>query len=312
MLHLRLSAGERLAGQLRDVRGVRRVASSDGVIAADVEEEAADAVVALLAFHDVPAEDYVLAHLDVIAPQGTRQRDLAGHSGPAWVEVLGEARANARPVGRYLTLMGVAGVLAALGVIDRNVILVIGAMAVSPDLLPICAICVGLVDRRVRLVGRATVTLLVGLALATVTATVVTWALDLGDALPDDFALGHGVLGTLATVDAFTVLVALAAGIAGVLAFQTRASAAIGVAISVTTIPASAYLGVGIGLGEFAKARGAVGVLAVNVGCIVLSGTATLLLQRLAARRRERERVSAGQEIAPGTGEPARERAPGS
>jgi Domain of unknown function (DUF389) len=42
-------------------------------------------------------------------------------------------------------------------------------------------------------------------------------------------------------------LIALAAGVAAILFFETRASAAVGVAISVTTIPASAYLGVAIG-----------------------------------------------------------------
>ncbi|MDO8209304.1 DUF389 domain-containing protein [Conexibacter sp. CPCC 206217] len=288
MLHLRLSAGERLAEKLRGVRGVRRVTLQDGVVSADVDEEAADAVVALLAFHEVPDDDYVIAHLDVVAPRATLQRGTRSQSGPAWVEVLGEARANARPVGRYLTLMGVAGILAALGVLDKNVILVIGAMAVSPDLLPICAICVGIVGARVRLVWRASLTLAIGLALGTVVAALVTWLLKLADWLPDDFVLNRGALGTLATVDIFTILVALAAGVAGVLAFQTRASAAVGVAISVTTIPASAYLGVGIGLGEGHKAVGALAVLGVNVGCIIASGTVTLLIQRYAAHVRER------------------------
>ena len=38
------------------------------------------------------------------------------------------------------------------------------------------------------------------------------------------------------------------------LALETRASSGVGVAISVTTIPAAAYLGVAAGLGEFDKA----------------------------------------------------------
>lgn len=294
MLHLRLTADAPLAALARSVEGVRRAVLVDGVLTADVDEEAADELVALLDAHGVSERDYVLVHLDVVAPQRTRYAETRAASGPAWVEVLGEARANARPVARYLTLMGVAGVLAALGVIDRNVILVIGAMAVSPDLLPICAVCVGIVDTRLRLTWRAFATLLVGLTLGTLTATVLTAGLDAADAMPPGFVLGTGGLGTLATVDEFTVLVALAAGVAGVLAFQTRASAAVGVAISVTTIPASAYLGVGIAVGELGKARGALGVLAVNVGCIVLSGTATLALQRLVARRRDRRAARLG------------------
>jgi hypothetical protein len=43
--------------------------------------------------------------------------------------------------------MLVAGVIACYGVIDENVILIVGAMAVAPDLLPITAIGVGLVGK---------------------------------------------------------------------------------------------------------------------------------------------------------------------
>ena len=60
--------------------------------------------------------------------------------------MLGQARANARPVARYLVFMVAAGVIAAFGVIEANEILIVGAMAVSPDLLPITAACVGLVE----------------------------------------------------------------------------------------------------------------------------------------------------------------------
>ena len=294
MLHLRLSAPsdrvDAVAQALRATAGVRRlVVHRDGdapaVVTADVEREAADDVVALLAALRVAPDDYVLAHLDVVAPEPALQPAADDDRGPAWVEVLGEALAHARPVRRYRTLMAVAGVIAALGVIDRNAILVIGAMAASPD-LPLCAICVGLVGRSGRLARRASLTLLVGLLIATAAAAALTALLDLADALPRGFELSEHGLGTLATVDEFTVLVALAAGVAGVLAFQTRASAAVGVAISVTTIPASAFLGVGVGLWEPGRAVGALGVLSVNVAALVLSGTATLVVQRLLARRR--------------------------
>ena len=50
-------------------------------------------------------------------------------------------------------------------------------------------------------------------------------------------------------------------------------------AISVTTIPAAAYLGVAAGLGEFTTARGALGVLGANVTMMVVGAVATLALQ---------------------------------
>jgi hypothetical protein len=79
--------------------------------------------------------------------------------------------------------------------------------------------------------------------------------------------------------------VAFAAGVAGMLALETRASSAVGVAISVTTIPASAYLGVAAGIGEVGKAAGALLVLGVNVVMLMAGGTSTLLVQRRLNRR---------------------------
>ena len=78
---------------------------------------------------------------------------------------------------------------------------------------------------------------------------------------------------------------AFVAGIAGMLALESRASAAVGVAISVTTIPASAYLGVAAGLGELEKATEALAVLGINVTMLVTGGTLALAVQRALGRR---------------------------
>ena len=58
--------------------------------------------------------------------------------------------------------MAVAGVIACYGVVDANPILIVGAMAVSPDLLPITAAAVGLVGRSRPLVVKGLMTLTVG------------------------------------------------------------------------------------------------------------------------------------------------------
>lgn len=49
------------------------------------------------------------------------------------------------------------------------------------------------------------------------------------------------------------------------LALETRASSAVGVAISVTTIQASTYLGVAARVGDASKALGALLVLGINI-----------------------------------------------
>jgi len=280
------------AGTLRELEGVRRLvqqpdeaAAGAVVFVADVEPHAADEVVDAIAALGVPVDDYVLTRVEVVAPL---RRHIGGEDvieGFAWVEVLGQARANSRPLARYLALITVAAVVAALGVINSNGILIVGAMAVSPDLLPICATCVGLVGRRRGLASRSFFTLTLGMTLVVAVAAVLSALLDASGVLGSNFKVTESSLESLAQTDYSTVLIALAAGVAAMLSFETRASTAVGVAISVTTIPASAYLGVAIGAGDSGDGLPALIVLAVNVSLLIVAGSGTLLLQRWVANR---------------------------
>jgi uncharacterized hydrophobic protein (TIGR00271 family) len=281
------------AALLRELDGVRRVVrhpdesceETQTVFVADVEPSAADRLVEAIEAMGIGVDDYVLTRVDVVAPQ---RLHLTGHraiDGLAWVEVVGAARANSWPLARYIALINVAAVIAALGVIVSSSILIVGAMAVSPDLLPICATCVGLVAGRRKLALRAFATLTLGMVLVVVTAAVLSALLKWGGFLPDGFKVENSSLHTLAHLDYSTVLVAAAAGIAAMLSFESGAAAAVGVAISVTTIPASAYLGVAIGGGGFDKALGALAVLAVNIALLIATGSLTLLVQRILPNR---------------------------
>jgi uncharacterized hydrophobic protein (TIGR00271 family) len=292
MLRLRSSVPHHQADDfgalLRDLEGVRRIVQqaeseapgSSYVFVADVEPAVADRLIDEITGLGLSVEDYVLSKVDVIAPQHRHQHGDFGSDGFAWIEVIGQARANSRPLARYLALINVAAVIAALGVITNSSILIVGAMAVSPDLLPICATAVGIVSRRYRLAQRAFTTLVLGLGLVVVTAMVLSALLKWTGLLPDGFAVEQSSLSTLAHTDYSTVLIALAAGVAAMLSFETRASAAVGVAISVTTIPASAYLGVALGGGGIEHALGAAVVLAINVSLLIVSATLTLAVQR--------------------------------
>ena len=297
MLRLRSSVEAERAGHfgdlLRELDGVRRVvqqpdeasATSSVVFVADVEPAAADRLVAAIAELGIGADDYLLTRVEVVAPLRRHLGGEDGIEGFAWVEVMGQARANSRPLARYLALITVAAVIAALGVITSSSILIVGAMAVSPDLLPICATCVGLVGRRYALARRSFVTLTLGLSLVVVVACLLAAALKGLDLLPTGFTVEDSSLSTLAKTDYSTVLIALAAGVAAMLSFESRASAAVGVAISVTTMPASAYLGVALVAGGAGEALGALVVLLINVSLLIVSGSATLLVQRWLTRR---------------------------
>jgi uncharacterized hydrophobic protein (TIGR00271 family) len=297
MLRLRTSVAhhraDELGALLRELEGVRRVvqqadeavAHEAYVFVADVEPSCADRLVEEIHQLGISVDDYVLTRVDVVAPQHHHEHGEGGIDGFAWIEILGQARANSRPLARYLALINVAAVIAALGVITSSSILIVGAMAVSPDLLPICATSVGLVRGNSELARRAFVTLTLGLGLVVVTAAVLSALLKWTGLLPDGFAVEESSLSTLAKTDYSTVLIAFTAGVAGMLSFETRASTAVGVAISVTTIPASAYLGVAIGGGGIEHAFGALVVLAINVFLLIVGGTLTLLAQRLLPNR---------------------------
>jgi uncharacterized hydrophobic protein (TIGR00271 family) len=269
--------------RLSELPGARHITRTDSgaragetLVTADLHADAADPALEAISRLGVAPDDVALLRLDSIQPGGRRREG----ANLVWADLLGQAGQNARPVARYLVFMAVAGVIAAYGVLYANGILIVGAMAVSPDILPIAAICVGLVLRRQRLARRACVTLAVGLGVAGLVAGVLTAMLDVLGLLPDGFKLGEGALSGLTTVNSSTVMVALVAGAAGMLALESRASSAVGVAISVTTIPASAYLGVAAGVGELGKAEGALLVLSINVAMLVAGGTGALVVQR--------------------------------
>ncbi len=269
------------------VRILDAVRDGEAIVVAAVRPRAVDHLLERLRAAGVPEADVTLSRLEVVG----RAARSSGATSLVWEDVLGTAWVNARPIARYLAFMLVAGVIASYGVIDRNGILIVGAMAVSPDLLPITAVGVGLIGRRPKLAVQALLTLIIGLGMATASAATCAFAQDQFGAIPAGFNIDSTVLGTLTTTTNETFVVAFVAGIAGMLALETRASSGVGVAISVTTIPAAAYLGVAIGLREQGEVLGALGVLSVNVAMLVLGSTLTLATQRrLGARAAERRR----------------------
>jgi uncharacterized hydrophobic protein (TIGR00271 family) len=276
-----------VAERLDGIDGVRHLSlltsgrGADTVVSADVRPEAADAVLGLLEERGVRPDDVVLARLETIGP-GAAGGDPAA---VVWADMLGQARLHARVAGRYLVLMAAAGVIAAFAVINKSSVLIVGAMAVSPDLFPIVAACTGVALIRPRLVLRGLGALAAGLAVTGALAAVVTGFLRVSDLLPPGFGLGE-IPAAQTHVGVSTIMVALVAGVAGVVAFETRGSAAVGVAISVTTIPAAAYLGVALALGELDSSRSAFWVMVANVALMVVGGSTALAVHRHVAALR--------------------------
>jgi uncharacterized hydrophobic protein (TIGR00271 family) len=257
-------------------------------VSGELDSGVADVVLALLHESDLAADDVVLWRTASIVPlEWRRRRGTVGRDSAVWAEITSRAAEHARTARLYSLFMVAAGVVAGVGVLQGSSILVVGAMALSPDLLPISAAAVGIVERRWALAARATLTLGIGLGIAALAAAVVALLLRAFGRIDQGLDLAGSALGpSLTEIGPGTVLVALTAGMAGMLAYETAAGAAVGVAISVTTIPAAAYTGSAIGLGNVDGGGGAFDVLAVNVVCIVTGSTLTLFIQQRWRHRR--------------------------
>jgi uncharacterized hydrophobic protein (TIGR00271 family) len=293
MLQLRVFGDSSVVGEVAErlgtLPGARHVSVVPGerrgsaLVTADLRASVADGALEMARGLGIAPEDISLLRVDSIGPALPADEPVA----LVWADLLGQARVNARAAVRYLVFMAVAGVIGGFGVIDEDQILIVGAMAVAPDLLPITATCTGLVLRRGELIRRGLVALGLGLGVACLTAAAVTGFLNLFDLLPPEFKVHEIGLASQQHIEAETIIVALAAGVAGMLAVETRASMGVGVAISVTTIPAAAFLGVAAGVGEGSKSLAALSVLGTNVAMMLVGGSTALIIQRRLASRTE-------------------------
>ena len=91
------------------------------------------------------------------------------------------------------------------------------------------------------------------------------------------------------------MVVAALAGIVGMLSLTSAKSAAlVGVAISVTTVPAAANAAVGLAYGAVDQAWGSFVQLGINLAGIMISGSATLFVQQRMQDRVRRRALRTG------------------
>ena len=284
---------DEVSATLVGLPGVRHVTTgaptADGMVAlsAEVDASSADAVIERLADLGIVSNDLTLWRVPGIQPLGWHRRTRSEESDvQVWAEIVGRADENAELAATYLVFMVSAGIIAGIGVLTGSAVLLVGAMAISPDLLPISAAPSGSwnVDGSSPL--KAIRVLLIGLATGALGAFAVTVVLRLFNRIPEDLRLADTAIGeALTELGPGSLIVAAVAGVAGMLAFERPGGAAVGVAISVTTIPAAAYVGAAMAMGRDDPMWGALMVLLSNVTMLILASSTTLSLQRRARRR---------------------------
>ncbi|MFN8151747.1 MAG: DUF389 domain-containing protein [Solirubrobacterales bacterium] len=224
-----------------------------------------------------------------------RRRDDIGAADPVvWENVARRTSDSVELSHSFLIFMALAMQIAAVGIYFNQPILIVGAMVVGPDFGPIAGVCVALVQRDIGLARRSMRALVVGILIGVVLCFFTTLLLQWAGALPDNINFDqHTLTRFISNPDFFSVYVAVAAGIIGVLSLTTsKSSVLVGVLISVTTIPAAANIGVAAAYHDGATAWGATAQLLVNLTSIFVAGFLTLYIQRRRYLRRRRAHLN--------------------
>ena len=213
------------------------------------------------------------------------QRDVA----PVWDIVEARIRSDAVYAPSFYILLCIAGLIGAVGILTNSQILIVGAMVVGPEYNAIMGIALGLDKRHKRPVFRGLLALLVGFSTAIVITLIFGLLIRWSGHTPKLYL--NGVRPVSALIDSpnlFSLVVAVLAGIVGVVSLtEARASALIGVFISVTTIPAAADIALSLAYSSWSEARGSAFQLLLNVAVLIVVGALVLRLQRIIWRARE-------------------------
>lgn len=170
-----------------------------------------------------------------------------------------------------------ATLVAAVGLMRGDTAVLIGAMVIAPLLGPNVSLCLATTLGDAELALRSLKTNFVGLAVALVTSLIIGTMFTID---PSNEAINSRTL-----VSWGDIILALAAGCAGVLAFTAGApSALIGVMVAVALLPPFATFGLLLASGEFTAAGGALLLVSTNVICVNLSGVLTFAVQGVRPR----------------------------
>lgn len=189
-----------------------------------------------------------------------------------------------------LLLLTMAACIAAIGILQDQLLYIVGAMAISPDYLLVTDVNVAVVQRDRRHLSVSVEALLIGFLAAAGGAFVLTLFLRAADLVPGAPVPNRLLTDFISHPDGLSVVVAIAAGVAGALAVTLPdLRGLVGVFVSITTIPAAANIGVALEDADWGELRGAAVQLLVNVALLVTSGSVVLdVRRRIAVRRRER------------------------
>jgi len=192
-------------------------------------------------------------------------------------ELYNQIEKGAHLDGNYLFMVCLSTVVAAIGLLENNVAVVVGAMVIAPLLGPNIALAFATSLGDGELMWSATRTSLAGVALALLLAVII------GMLWPVEQLNAEIAARTAVGFDG--VVLALASGAAAVLSLTSGvASALVGVMVAVALLPPTATLGMLLGSQQMTLAAGAAMLLAVNIVCVNLAANLVFLVKGVRPR----------------------------
>jgi len=211
-----------------------------------------------------------------------RRRLYHGEADPVWELVEARIRDGAEYAPSFFALLVFAGLIGACGILTNSQILIVGAMVVGPEYGAIASVAYGIDRHHWPEVTRGLTALVAGFLLAIVVTLMFALCIRALGKTPQAYLQGTRPVSSLIDVpNLFSVVVAVVAGIVGVVALTlSKSGAMIGVFISITTIPAAADTGVSAAYGLWGEAAGSAEQLLLNVGLLIIVGALALRGQR--------------------------------
>jgi len=226
-------------------------------------------LISLAAVLPRPKEEPPPEEEEVEAPEEPPKRvPLRVSRAELYEEVAGGAKLNRL----FLVQVVLATIVAAIGIFRDMPTAVIGAMVIAPLLGPNIALALGTTLGDLDLIRKSIRTTFAGLLLAFVMAALY------GTLLGIDITGSE--LSARTSVELSDILLALASGVAGTLAYTTRVSTAlVGVMVAIALMPPTVVAGALFGAGEWRLFSGAALLLSINVVCVNLAAVVTFLPQ---------------------------------
>jgi len=253
----------------------------DRVISVSVEDEEVEAVLDQLYEAGIDTDDHVVVlktEVDIFGRAADQTTKAGDHARIAAAELEGQVDDLLPDVRTYVSMMVLSTIVATTGLLLDSAAVVVGSMVIAPLFGPAVSTSVGTVINKRELFRRGVRYQIYGIVTAVATATVFAVLTRLTYLMPTGLSLtGTSQIAARLSPDILSLIVALAAGIAGVLTIATGSGlSVVGVMIAAALLPPAATVGIGIAWDEPMVAMHSGILLGVNVLAINLAGLATL------------------------------------